>query len=208
MFAQVGINAGGKPHIRFETRSEEDRAASVEAGRKIYRDVDWVIVTPHGSRDFVENHAEQWLKNISSRAEVGQYDIEWVQQFRKMYEMYKEGKEMPLDGTALRMLTNLFTPAEIRNMAELHVLTLEAAASMNEETLARLGMGSREWKHRAQEALKQQSNTGDALKIAAMETENLDLKRRVADLESVIMDMQTQLREEATAPRRGRPPKE
>tara|TARA_A100001391_G_scaffold203677_1_gene196703 strand:- start:858 stop:1481 length:624 start_codon:yes stop_codon:yes gene_type:complete len=206
MYAQVGVMQGGKPHIRFETRTEEDRAASIEAERKIYKDVDWVIVTPHGSRDFMENHAEQWLKNIQSRAEVGQYDMEWVQQFRKMYEMYKEGKEMPLDGTPLRMMTTLFSPAEIANMANVHVLTLEAAASMNEETIGRLGMGAREWKHRAQEAARLQEGTGGALKIAALETENNDLKSRVSDLENVIRDLQTQMSD--NGPRRGRPPKQ
>lgn len=206
MYAQVGVMQGGKPHIRFETRTEEDRNASIEAQRKVYKDVDWVIVTPHGSRDFMENHADQWLKNIQSRAEVGQYDMEWVQQFRKMYEMYKEGKEMPLDGTPLRMMTTLFTPAEIANMANVHVLTLEAAAAMNEETIGRLGMGSREWKHRAQEAIKLQDGKGGALKISALETENNDLKSRVSDLENVIRDLQVQMAD--NGPRRGRPPKQ
>lgn len=209
MFAQVGINAGGKPHIRFETRSEEDRAQSVEQGRKVYKDVDWVIVTPQGSRDYVENYAEQWFKNIQSRAEIGQYDQEWVTQFRRMYEMYKQGKEMPVDGTPLAMLSHLFSPAEIANCKAVHVLSLESLATANEETIARIGMGGRELKNRASEAVKLAGNgSGDALKIAAIETENADLKQRVSDLESVIMDLQAQMKEDAIGvPRRGRPPK-
>lgn len=208
MFSQIGINQGGKPHIRFETRTEEDRAASIDAGHKVYRDVDWVIVTPQGSRDFVENHAEQWLKNIQGRAEVGQYDQEWVTTFRKMYAMYKEGKEMPVEGTPLRMLAHLFSPAEIANCANVHIQTLEQLASANEESIARLGMGAREWKHRAQEAIKLSEGKGDAMKIAAMETENADLKARVSDLENVIRDLQAKMSDEPIHRGPGRPRKE
>lgn len=208
MYQTVGVNHGGRPHIRFETRSEEDRTATLEAGHKVYKDRDWVIITPHGARDCVENHAEQWLTNISNRAEAGQYDIEWVNIFRKMYALYKEGKEMPVEGTPLRMLAHLFTPAEIANCANVNIQTLEQLSVANEETLARLGMGAREWKNRATEALKLSEGKGDALRVAALETENNDLKTRVSDLENVIRDLQIKMGEETSRRGPGRPPKE
>jgi hypothetical protein len=208
MYSTVAINQGGRPHIRFETRSQEDRAASVEQGRKIYKDVDWVIVTPQGARDFIENVASEWLKNIRSRSESGAYDPEWVSTFEKMYAMYKDGKEIPTEGTPLRMLSHLFTPAEIANCAALNVTTLEALAAINEETIGRLGMGAREWKSRAVEALKLSGQTDGAVRMSALETENNSLKDRLKDLEMVILDLQEKIASEAPARRPGRPPKE
>lgn len=209
MFGNVGIQQGGMPHVRFETRTEEDRAASIEQQRKVYRDVDWIVVTPHGSRDSMENHAEQWIANKMAQAHAGNYDIEWVQKYRKMYEMYKEGKELPVDGTPLAMLAHLFSPAEIANCKSLNVLSLETLAQANEETIARLGMGGRELKHRAQEAVKLAgAGTGDALKISALQTENADLQTRVRDLENVIRDLQVQMADNPVRRGPGRPPKE
>ena len=206
MYSGVGIQQGGMPHVRFETRVEEDRAESVAQERKVYKDVDWIIVTPHGSRDSTENHAESWIANKMSQAQQGNYDMEWVQKFRKMYEMFKEGKELPVDGTPLVMLAHLFSPAEIANCKNVNILSLETLAQANEETIGRLGMGGRELKHRAQEAVKLASmGTGEALKISALQTENADLKTRVGDLENVIRDLQAQMAD--NVPRRGRPPK-
>lgn len=186
MYSNVQLSSAGKPHIRFETRSEEDRSATFSSGRKVYVDKDYVIITPQGGRDSIENLVEQWFKNIESRAQIGQYDNEWLNTFRKMYAMYKEGKEMPVEGTPLRMLAHLFSPSEIANCAGLQIQTLEQLASANEEALARLGIGSREWKHRAQEALRLSEGKGDSLKIAAIQTENEDLKARITLLENTL----------------------
>ena len=205
----VGIQQGGMPHIRFETRTEEDRAESIAQERKVYKDVDWIIVTPHGSRDSSENQAAQWIANKQSQAEQGNYDIEWVQKFRKMYELFKEGKELPVDGTPLAMLPHLFSPAEIANCKSLHVLSLETLATANEETIARLGMGGREMKNRAQEAVKHaNTGSGEALKVSALQAENADLKTRVTDLEHVIRDLQSQMADNPVRRGPGRPPKE
>lgn len=205
----VGIQQGGMPHIRFETRTEEDRAESIAQERKVYKDVDWIIVTPHGSRDSSENQAAQWIANKQSQAEQGNYDIEWVQKFRRMYELFKEGKELPVDGTPLAMLPHLFSPAEIANCKSLHVLSLESLATANEETIARLGMGGREMKNRAQEAVKHaNTGSGEALKVSALQAENADLKTRVTDLEHVIRDLQSQMADNPVRRGPGRPPKE
>lgn len=198
------VQKGVRPHVRFETRSAEDRAASIEAGKKVYKDLDWVIITPPGGKDVVENHAEQWLANIRDRAQVGQYDPEWVEAFSKMYGMYKEGKELPEDGTPLRMCTTLFTPAEIQNCLGANVRTLEMLASANEEALGRIGMGARALKTRAQESIKVGENAGGAMKVEALTLENAELKSKVAALTEIVTEMREQIALQGDAPRRGR----
>lgn len=194
---------GPRPHVRFETRPAEDRAASVEAGRKIYKDIDWVIVTPAGGKDVREDHAESWLAKIEGQAQNGMYDYEWAHDFRKMYEMYKDGKEMPENGTPLRMCTTLFSPAEIHNCLAINVRTLEDLASANEEALSRIGMGARALKTRAVEALKTGEGKESAMKVEALEVQNSELKQRVEDLMDVVNDLKEQMATMVPATTRG-----
>lgn len=177
----IGVQQATRPHIRFESRPEEDRAASIEAGHKVYKDVNWVVITPVGGRDVVENHAELWLANIRDRAMVGQYDAEWVEHFSKMYKLYTQGQELPEDGTPLRMCSTLFTPAEIENCLGAGIRTLEQLAGANEEAMGRMHMMGRALKLRAQEAVRLGEAGGDAMKLEALTLENEELKRQVAD---------------------------
>lgn len=187
------LKKGLRPHVRFEVRAQEDRAASIEAGRKVYKDVVWVIITPSGGRDVVENVAEQWLANIRDRAQVGQYDPEWVEHFQKMFSLFKDGQELPEDGTALRMCTTIFTPAEIETCLAANIRTLEALANASEEALGRLNMMGRALKLRAQEAIRIGEGKGDALKVEALVLENTELKNKVTDLTAIVGEMREQL---------------
>lgn len=210
MSFELAVQKGGRPHVRFEQRPAEDRAASIEKGHKVYKDIDWVIITPPGNKDVVENHAEQWLKNIQDRSEVGQYDPEWVEIFNRMYMMFKQGKEMPEDGTPLRMCTTMFSPAEIQNCLNVNVRTLEQLAESSEQALANMGMGGRALKHRAQEAIKLGEGRGDSMKIEALTIENTELKDKVEALTGVVHEMREQmaLLQQPGARGAGRPPKQ
>ena len=210
MFGSIGVMSKEVlPHIRFETRTEEDRGLSIDAGHIVYKDVDWIIVTPHGARDSNEDRAESWIEKKAQASRQGNYDIELLKQIRKAYEAFKDGKELPIEGTPLAMLSHLFTPSEIANCKTLNILSLEALAACNEEVIARLGMGGREIKHRAQEAVKLSTNgSGEALKISALQQENQDLKDRMRDMEGVIRDLQAQMSDNPVRRGPGRPPKE
>ncbi|VVE00653.1 hypothetical protein PIN31115_02086 [Pandoraea iniqua] len=195
---------GSRPHIRFEPRPVEDRAASIDAGRKVYKDEDWVIITPSGGKDVREDIAEAWLRKIEGQAQTGMYDFEWAKDFRKMYEMYKDGQELPEDGTPLKMCTTLFTPAEIQNCLAVNVRTLESLADSNEEALMRIGMGARALKLRAAEALKTGDGKESAMKVEALTIENASLREQVGDLRSVVEELRTQMATMMAAPKAAR----
>jgi len=201
---------GSRPHVRFETRPVEDREQSIAQGHKVYKDVHWVVVTPAGGKDVREDHAEAWLDKIEAQAQLGQYDYEWAKDFRKMFAMYKDGLEMPVHGTPLRMCTTLFTPAEIANCAAVNVLSLEELAGANEETLGRIGMGARALKTRAQEAIKTGEGKESAMKVEALTIENSQLKQKVDDLIGVVNELKEQMATMVPVEKRGpgRPPKQ
>lgn len=152
------------PHVRFEKRPLEDRAASIEAGHMVYKDVDFAIITPVGGKDVIEKVAAEWLADIEKKSHVGQYDPDWVDRFKKMHGLWQRDEELPEDGTPIKT-SQLFTPAEIANCAAVGIRTLEDLAAANEEALGRIGMGARNMKERAKNALLAMG--GEAVKLAS-----------------------------------------
>lgn len=186
-----------QPHVSFETRPVEDRNATEREGRRIYNDVDFVLIRPPGGKDEVIHIAQEWLKNKRRDALAGRFDLEWVELYEKAYSRWKQGQEMPVSGTPLKMCPS-FSPAEVENCVSLNIRTLEELATLSEEGIGRLGMGGRLLKERAINLLKAAENGGKAaMQIEALQVENAELRARLEALE-----------EAASKPRRGRPPKD
>lgn len=186
-----------QPHVSFETRPVEDRNATEREGRRIYNDVDFVLIRPPGGKDEVIHLAQEWLKQKRRDALAGRFDMEWVELYEKAYSRWKQGQEMPVSGTPLKMCP-FMSPAEIENCASLNIRTLEELATLSEEGIGRLGMGGRLLKERAINALKAAEGGGKAaMQMEALQVENAELKARIEALEEAL-----------SKPRRGRPPKD
>lgn len=191
------------PHVMFETRAIEDRQASMASDIIRYKDVDFVVITPVGGKDVVEKIASEWLADIRNKSHVGLYDREWSERFSRMYELYKQDKEMPIDGTPLRMCL-MFSPAEIKACESVNIRTLEDAAAMNEEAVGRVGMGARSIKDKANAAISQSQGTGKiAQEIAALKVDNERLSKQLEEAIRRLNELGGKM-----PGRRGRPPKE
>lgn len=169
------------PHVRFEERSEEDRNASIEAGRLVLRSVHFVLVSQPGSKDCVEKDAEQWLSEIQRKAVAGAYPQEWVDAFRTRYEAWKRGLEAPPLGFPVREWAAI-SRAQADNLCSVGVLTVEDLAAANEPTLARIGMGARALKDKAQAWLDSAKENGNAEELAALRVKIEQLEQANADL--------------------------
>src|SRR6476620_1808527 len=112
---EVGIAEARPPYVEFEVRPVEDRDASIAAGCWQGKDVDWVIITPMGSKDRIERIAEEWLEKITNDAKNGRMPSEWVSGYKTAYKMWKEGQEVPLNGTAISNWPAA-SPAQIKAM--------------------------------------------------------------------------------------------
>lgn len=165
------------PYIRFETRAVEDRNATIETGFYKTKDVDYVIIMPPGRMDSIEKVAVEWLNDITRKAQTrdgrrdaidNAYPMEIVDRFKKMYQMYKEEKEIPEEGTAIN-LVGWLSPAEKQNIIAANIRTLEDLANATEEGLRNIGMGGRALRDKARNALATAEGGKAALQIEALE---------------------------------------
>lgn len=150
----IQINEAKAPWVMFERRAEEDRAASIAEGRYVAKDIDYALITPHGSKDQIERVVKDWFEHLEQQVREERFDAVWLSKYKAAYENWKAGKEIPIEGTPI-LNWPLLSPAQVRMLQDLHILTIEALAGSNEEAIRRMGMGGRNLVNKAQEFLKQ-----------------------------------------------------
>lgn len=167
---------GRPPFAVFEYRSKEDRTASLAAGHPVYVEEAWIIVTPQGSKDRHERLALEWLEQKKQDVVEGRFPDEWYQAYKRHYELWKNNEALPESGTALKNWPTA-SKAQIQTLLGLNIRTVEDLATANEEAIARLGMGGRTLKQRAEEWLSSAESQGKtANRMTALEQENAELK--------------------------------
>lgn len=168
------------PYVIFEMRPEEDRAASQAKGHAVYKDVAYVIVTPQGSKDRYERVASEWFEQKQLEANEGRFPAEWLQHYRNQFQLWQQGQEVPLDGTSI-LNWPVATKAQVKTLIGIGVRTVEDLALANEETLARIGMGSRSLQAQARAYLENAKDSGVVVKqVTALQEENAQLKLALA----------------------------
>lgn len=165
-------------YVRFEKRAVEDRAASIERGTYMTRDVDYALITPPYSKDCVELEAADWIRRMDEDVQGGRLPSNWRDKYKEAYAAWKKGEEVPLDGTAVKGWP-VISPAQQKNLVSLGFLTVEDLANMNEEGMKRYGMGAQDMKNKAKAWLKAASGPGKvAAEIAALQADMKGLKEQ------------------------------
>jgi len=181
------------PYVTFEVRAEEDRTASIEAGHYVAKDVTYAMITPQGSKDRIERQVDDWFANLKQQVAEGRFPQEWLTHFQASYKAWQEGREIPLTGHAI-VNWPAVSPAQVKQLQQAHILTVEDLAGANEETVGRLGMGARALKQRAIEWLAVAKDTGKiAEEVAALKATNADLAKRNDDLQTKLETMAKQI---------------
>lgn len=181
------------PYVRFEQRPEEDRNASIRAGRQVTVDVDYAIVTPQGSKDMIPRRVDEWFTYLDSQVKQDRLNPTWLVSWREGYKLWKQGLEIPLEGTPIKTWPVL-SPSQILTLQSLSILTVEDLAAANDESLSRIGMGAAQLKQRAQDWLKNASGPGKFnSEVSALRSENAGLKLRLESVEPKIAALEAQL---------------
>ncbi len=185
----IGIAEDLPPYVVFETRAEEDRQASIESGKQVYKDVDFAIITPRGSKDRIERVVSEWLAHIERESRQDRFDPRWVAGYKANYQLWKDGQEVPPTGTPLKTWPGI-SPAQLKNFNNFNVRSVEDVASANEETLARMGQGARDLQKRAKDYLKTSESVGKvAEQFSALKADNDRLASRNEELQGKLDEL-------------------
>lgn len=169
-------------YVRFERVAVEDKAASLAAGQYVAKDVDYALVTPMGSKDVFKAKVSDWLANMRQESQNGRLPESWLTHYQAAYRAWQEGQTLPVQGTPVRGW-GVISPAQQETLIQLHVLTVEDVAAMNDEALTRIGMGAGELRTKARAWLSQMQDKGPlTMEVTALRTENATLKTSVETL--------------------------
>src|SRR5574343_1167622 len=186
-------------YVTFERIAVEDKAASIAAGHYVARDVDYVNVTPPYSKDIWKSKVTQWFDNMKQDVQNGRLPREWMEGYVRKYEAWKNGQEIPLEGTAIKGW-GVISPAQQETLLRLNILTVEDLAGVTDEGAKRIGMGAMEHKSKARAWLAQLHDRGElTVKMAALEQENALLKGTIESLTDKVNKLVQAL--EGSAPR-------
>jgi hypothetical protein len=182
------------PFVRFEVRAIEDRNATVDAGHYVGKDVIFAIVTPVGSRDTLEKVAEDWLAGIAEGVKQERIPQNWLHEYTRAFENFKEGRNDPLEGTPISSCA-FVSPAQAKTLLDINCRTVEQLAEANEETVMRIGMGGRALKHKAIAWLESANETGKvAEELASLRQRNEELELRDKEREKELKELQSEVK--------------
>lgn len=190
-------NGDRKPYVRFERVAVEDVAASREAGHYVAKDVDMALITPPYSKDIMKYKVVNWFDQLTIDAANSRLPEQWVQEYQKAYDAWKNGQELPLDGIPIKGW-GVASPAQQETLIKMHILTVEQLAAVTHEGISRIGMGGVDLKNKADAWLKSLKKSGGvAIEIAALKKENDSLTATVESLLSKVSEL-TKLVEQST----------
>lgn len=136
------------PYIEFERRSVENRNETIKQGKYVGRDVDFVVVTPVGSKDRIPYEVDQWLANQRRAAAEDRLNPGWLAMYEAKYEAFKNQQTIPENGTPIRGWPVL-SPSQQEEVLRANVRTVEDLAVANENAIMLIGMGARSYKQKA-----------------------------------------------------------
>lgn len=136
------------PYFDFDARSLEKRKLVEEGGGLYYEPVDFIIITPHGSKDRIERIWTEYEAYLRGLVKNNMYPPSWLKWFQDGYSEWKAGRAMPVNGTPIRNWPVL-TSGEVKALINAKIHTVEDLAAANEAMIQMLGMGGRMLKQRA-----------------------------------------------------------
>lgn len=158
------------PYVRFEVRAIKRMKSLAEGGDIYFVNQDFALITAHGSKDTVEKEVTEYIERLKKEVRDQRYPQLWLDAFVANYKAWKNDQEPPLNGFDIREWPAA-SPAEIKMLRELRVLTVEDLAAANEELLNRVGMGARALKTKAEQWLRTKSDIGPVVaEISALKT--------------------------------------
>lgn len=161
-------------YVEFYMRAVEDKAATAEKGRPIFRDVEYVRVMFPGDK------STQVDRKATTRDQ---------ERWPVHYQAFKDQGEAVTIGTPLEELT-VTTSAVRAELFHLNIRTVEQLAAVNDSVIHQLGHGGRWLRDQAKEYMAaSESNSG----LSRLADENTKLREHSASLEKQVDALRNQV---------------
>ena len=190
-------------YVEFELRPEEDREASIDQGRPVFKDVEFAMITMPGGGLVVDKPINEallyeWKNGDNRRKPPSPFAY-------RAYEAWKEGREAPVNGTDLKNWPGV-TPAQLKTCQNATVRTIEDLAEANADTIRKLGMGGVAMMEKAKAYLAAANQNKTSEEVSALMVKLEALSDTVKRKDEQISDLLERLDE--STKKRGRPRKE
>ena len=163
----------------FRNGTVKNNVKSIEAGRPIFDDVEWVEIRHPGSRDYGVYPATDRSHWDADQFTGEQRAVTYAERFSRQYQQFKASQQQTKAGTPIDYLTFL-TEGKRAELRALNIYTAEALAIVDGAELKNLGPGGREIKNKTMEFLE---NSSEAARISKLEAELEVIKARNEILE-------------------------
>lgn len=159
---EIQANPTGGVFPEFYVREVEDKKQTKEAGRPIFKDVEYVRIMIAGDK-----------LNIPEFKVTDEHKNRWPEH----YKAFKEGREAPINGTPIDEWQGI-SRTRAKELRAIGIRTVEDLASLHDNAIQRIGMGARELVQQAKAFLDDEQSV-DKLreKISELEAEISELKK-------------------------------
>jgi hypothetical protein len=180
--AQGSSEADKQLMVKFLLKPKRNNAKSIEAGRDIFDDTEYVDIRVMGN-------------NNTHVCRVATYADR--QRFPQHYEMFKRRVEPAESGTPLA--TFPVVPASmVEQLSFLNVKTVEALVGMSDNDVSKV-MGLSSIKEKAKKFMEYSDKAAVLNQAEALETENTGLKAKIADQEDRLAKLEKMIAQQAIA---------
>lgn len=171
---QAVEGGGNRSFVQFHWKAVQDEAKSLEQGRPIFEDVEYITVTIPGDKySIVDKRVQEHHRR----------------EYFREYQAWKAGEDQDrASGTLLSEWPGV-TRAQVEELAYFKIRTVEALAATSDGNLEALGMNGRALRQKARDYLMR---ANEAAPVSQMRAE-LDAARGEKEV------MQRQLKEQAEA---------
>lgn len=188
-----GIKEDRPSYVRFEKRPVESRPLSLANGHYSTIDIDFAIITPHGTTDEIPRVVKDWFEYLDQSVREERTPQKFVDYYKDCYQHYLKGEEVPLVGTPIRDWPPI-GPTQRAGLLTARIYTVEDLANANESAIGMLGMGGRELQQKAANWLKSATEVGKITEeISTLQVTNKRLETVVTHQQETIKKMREEL---------------
>lgn len=200
------LQDGVMPFVRFETKDYgRDEQASIETGRHVPKRANFIFIHTHGSKDCREYLADEWLPRKRLEASRGMYNLEWVKHFENQYSEWKNGNDLPRQGTPI-ITWSMLSPEQNARVRALGYQVIEDLAAIPDGSLGELGLDGRVIRDQARAWINEGKDKGINARLIGEQASKLEDQQRTIDqLLQTVAELKAQIGEKRGP---GRPRKE